>query len=199
MFVWHRGVPPRCSTDLRWSPICGILLSSTLSSPRTCIAALSWSRLPDPCISNQGKEMESCCSLQLRWQLAQICQVGNATYLSVRPDHPWYPALMRFSTVADLRVSLLKEIRKILTPLSLISWKNLSAWSRAGALLCFIHASNEVALSFSPLVLFPFHNRYSISDWRKVNHLIYASRHSLAVVCSIIFFDWTSSCGSSFN
>jgi hypothetical protein len=115
-----------------------------------------------------------------------IYQIGQVMYLNMRLDHPWYPALIRFSTVADLRVSLLEEIRKILTPLPLISWKNLSVWSRAGALPCFIHDSNKVALSFSPLVLFPFHNPNCISDWliKTVK-----SRHSLAVVYLIISFD----------
>lgn len=72
-------------------------------------------------------------------------------YLNVRPVHPWYPTSMRLSTVDDLRVSLLDEIRKILNPLSLILLKSFSVCSRAGASLPFIHVSIEVELSFSPL------------------------------------------------
>ena len=73
-------------------------------------------------------------------------------YLKERPDHPWYPTSMRLSTVWDLRVSLLEDMRKILTPLSLISWKMSSVCLRAGAPFFFIHASKDVMLRFSPLI-----------------------------------------------
>ncbi len=78
----------------------------------------------------------------------------HVTYLSIRLFHPWYPTLMRLSTVEDRSVSFLEETKMILNPLSLISWKSLNVCSRAGALLSFIHASKEVAFSFSPLIRF---------------------------------------------
>lgn len=50
----------------------------------------------------------------------------NFAYLSIRPDHPWYPSLMRLLTVASLRDSLRLEIKKMLKPFCLISWNSVS-------------------------------------------------------------------------
>uniref|UniRef100_A0A2P2NCB0 Uncharacterized protein n=1 Tax=Rhizophora mucronata TaxID=61149 RepID=A0A2P2NCB0_RHIMU len=44
--------------------------------------------------------------------------------LNTRLVQPWYPTSIRLSTVEDLSVSFLEEMRKTLIPLSLISWKS---------------------------------------------------------------------------
>lgn len=105
-------------------------------------------------------------------------------YLNTREVHPWYPTLMRLSTVASLRGSLLEEIRKILIPFPLISWYSWSVCSRAGALVSLIHPSKQVTFSFSPLILIHHKSnhqhiwqlqtslhlwKYEVEIWRKGN------------------------------
>lgn len=71
--------------------------------------------------------------------------------LRKRPDHPWYPAAMRLSTVTDLKYSFLDDIKNIFNP-RLFTWLyRHNAWSSAGASPRRIHFSNESTFVFSVL------------------------------------------------